>query len=169
MKYIAYVTLSVVSMFIGAMGAAVVLNEAMPYAMFKEFRSPYDHARTVEVITQRIERQPGWNVVSVIDQAETIRQGGGGDVGRYSIIKFCSPVHAGRMLEDDRRRFYGVAMPLSVGVYEMETGEVWVSFMNGALISRMFGGEIEGIANDVRLDVEEMFSFLHVEFDVFGM
>ncbi len=153
----------------GAVLAAVVLNEAVPRAMFKEFRSPHDHAKTVEVITRRIERQPGWNVVEVIDQAETIREGHGGDVGRYTIIKYCSPEHAGRMLQDDRRRFYGVAMPLSVGVYERENGEVWVSFMNGALISRMFGGEIENIANDVRLEVEEMFAFLHVEFDVFGM
>ena len=169
MKYFTHVIVGAVLFFTGAVFAGAAINEAAPHAMFKEFASPFEHAKTVEVIKRRIDKQPGWSVVSVIDQAETIRKGGGGNVGKYTIIKFCSPKFAGRMLADDARRFYGVAMPLSIAVYTLESGKVMVSLMNGALISMMFGGELEAIANDVRLEVEEMFSFFHVDFDVFRL
>ncbi len=152
---------------VGLVVAAFVAKGALPAAMFKELRSPLGHAETVRLTRERIEKQPGWRISAELDQRQAILDGGGPDVGPYVILKFCKGTLAGTMLAADERRFFGVMMPISVAIYTKGDGQTYVSLVNGAMLSRFFGGTFHDVINDVRNDVEEIFRFLHLRFSVF--
>lgn len=151
---------------VGLVVAAFVAKDALPAAMFKELASPLGHAETVRLTKERIAAQPGWRLSAELDQRQAILDGGGPDVGPYVILKFCNGSLAGRMLADDERRFFGVMMPISVAVYTKGDGQTYVSLVNGAMLSRFFGGTFHDVIDVVRIDVEEIFQFLHLRFSV---
>ncbi|PKN54784.1 MAG: hypothetical protein CVU56_24715 [Deltaproteobacteria bacterium HGW-Deltaproteobacteria-14] len=167
MKAIGYVVVGALTFVLGLVAAAVIAKEALPDAMFVEVASPYDHAETVRLIEQHIEDQPGWTLTGAYDHQKAILAGGGGDVGPYVILKFCKGTLAGRMLADDERRFFGVMMPISAAIYTKADGRTYVSLVNGTMLSRFFGGTYHDVINDVRLEVEEIFRFLHLKFTAF--
>jgi len=45
------------------------------------------------------------------------------------------------MLKDDDNKGIGSMMPKSFGVYEKSDGKVYVSTINGAAMSKIFGGD----------------------------
>ncbi len=136
--------------------------------LFKQIKSPYNFEKTVNLITQRISHQPGWHVVTVINQEEEIKKYGGPDVGRVAIIKFCNAKLAGKMLSDDDTKFMAVKMPLSMAVYENSKGEVFISLMNGYLLTRMLSGTKEAkIMEYVVRDIENILGFVHFRYSIF--
>jgi uncharacterized protein (DUF302 family) len=153
---------------LGGVATSFAAKEALPRAMFKEVRSPFDHGRTVEIIQERVAAQPGWRITADIDQRAAILAGGGEDVGPYRILKVCHGGHAARMLAADERRYFGVMMPISVAVYQRADGHAYVALVNGDVLSKVIGGEHEAILADVRYQVEEIFQFLHLSFDILG-
>jgi uncharacterized protein (DUF302 family) len=132
-----------------------------------EHKSPYDFNKTVETIIARINAKEGWKVTSVIDQAGAIKDGGGGDVGKIVIIKFCNAKFAAQMLSSDDRKKIAVSMPISIAVYEKSTGECMISVNNGYLTSKLFGGDVEKIIELVSKDVEEILGFMNFKFNRF--
>ncbi|HOI84336.1 MAG TPA: DUF302 domain-containing protein, partial [Campylobacterales bacterium] len=136
-------------------------------ALILEHKSPFDYNKTVETIINRINAKEGWKVISVIDQAEEIRKGGGADVGKVTIVKYCNAKFAGEMLSEDERKKMAVSMPISIAVYEKSTGECVVSVSNGVLMSKIYGGETEDIIEDVSKDVEEILGFMAFKFSRF--
>lgn len=58
-------------------------------------------------------------------------------------------------------------MPKTFAVYEKSDGTVYVSTMNGAVMGKMFGGEIENIIEKVSLEVEDMMRFMNLKFTLF--
>ena len=136
--------------------------------LFKQIKSPYNFEKTVNLITQRIAHQPGWHVVTVINQEEEIKKYGGPDVGKVAIIKFCNAKLAGKMLSDDDTKFMAVKMPLSMAVYENSKGEVFISLMNGYLLTRMLSGTKEAkIMEYVVRDIENILGFVHFRYSIF--
>ena len=166
MKWLGLVVVGALFFVLGLVGAAVIAKRALPAAMFKEIKSPHGHAETVQLIKENIARQ-GWALSAEFDHQKAILAGGGVDVGPYTIIKFCKGTLAGRMLADDERRFFGVMMPISVAIFTKKDGNTYVSLVNGAMLSRFFGGTYHDVINDVRVEVEEIFQFLHLRFTVF--
>jgi hypothetical protein len=71
------------------------------------------------------------------------------------------------MLRADDRKKIGNMMPKSFAVYEKSDGQVFVSTMNGAVMGKLFGGEIETIIEQVSLEVEDMMRFLNLKFGLF--
>jgi len=167
MKWLGMVVVGALLFVVGLVAASVIAKHALPTAMFKEIKSPHGHAETVALIKQNIARQPGWTLSAELDQRKAVLEGGGQDLGPYAILKFCKGTLAGRMLADDERRFFGVMMPISVAVYTKKDGDTYVSLVNGAMLSRFFGGTYHDVINDVRVEVEEIFQFLHLRFTVF--
>ncbi|WP_456471098.1 DUF302 domain-containing protein [Caminibacter sp.] len=136
--------------------------------LFKQVKSPYDFEKTVQVLVNRINKQPGWHIVSVINQEEEIKKYGGPDVGPVKIIKFCNAKYAGEMLKDDRTKFMAVKMPLSIAVYEDSMGRVYISLMNGYLLTRMLSLTPESkIMEKVVRDIQNILSFVHFRYSIF--
>ena len=167
MNRVYIVLTAAVSIFLGAILASFLIQSAAKQAMILEHKSPYDYNKTIETIVSRINAHSGWKVVSVIDQAEEIRKGGGADVGKVSIIKFCNAKYAGQMLSADERKRIAVSMPISIAIYEKYTGECMISVNNGALSSKIYGGETEAIIENVSRDVEEILGFMTFKFSRF--
>ena len=58
-------------------------------------------------------------------------------------------------------------MPVSIAIYEKNTGECVVSVSNGVLMSKIYGGETEAIIEEVSRDVEEILGFMAFKFTRF--
>ncbi|NPA73866.1 MAG: DUF302 domain-containing protein [Epsilonproteobacteria bacterium] len=135
---------------------------------FKEVTSPYSFEKTVKLIANRINAQPGWHVVNIINQEEEIVKHGGKDIGKVKIIKFCNAKLSAKMLSSDDRKFMSVKMPLSISVYELSNGKVEIGLMNGYLMARMFSGTKTGdVMENVVKDMESIMGFVHFRFSIF--
>lgn len=156
-----------VSLFAGAIVGAFFIQNFSKQALILEHKSPYDYNKTVETVISRINAKEGWKVISVIDQSEEIKKGGGADVGKVAIIKYCNAKFASRMLSADDRKKMAVSMPISIAIYEKNTGECVVSVSNGVLMSKIYGGETEAIIEEVSRDVEEILGFMAFKFTRF--
>jgi uncharacterized protein (DUF302 family) len=167
MNKILIALVAAVSLFVGAIVGAFFIQNFAKQAMILEHKSPYDYNKTVETIVSRINAHQGWKVISVIDQADEIRKGGGADVGKVSIIKYCNAKYAGQMLGADERKKMAVSMPISIAVYEKSSGECVVSVSNGVVMSKIYGGETEAIIENVSREVEEILGFMAFKFTRF--
>jgi len=151
----------------GIIFSGVVISISSGEMMVKEMRSPYDFEKTVSVMSDRINAKEGWHVTGVIDQNEEVTLNGGYDIGNFKIIKYCSGKYSADMLNADERKKIGNMMPKTFAVYEKSDGQVYVSTMNGAVMGKIFGGEIERIIEEVSLEVEEMMRFINLKFTLF--
>ena len=151
----------------GIIFSGVVVNISSGEMMVKEFRSPYDFEKTVSVMSDRINGKEGWHVTGVIDQNQEAIMNGGYSIGNYKIIKYCSGKYSADMLSADNRKKIGNMMPKTFAVYEKSDGQVYVSTMNGAVMGKIFGGEIERIIEEVSLEVEDMMRFINLKFTLF--
>jgi len=154
--------------FLGGMiftGAA--LNISARYLMLTEMKSPYDYQKTVEMIQDRINHQPGWHLVEVTDENKEVTEHGGKPIGKFTIIKFCNGFYASQMLGADDRKRMGAMLPKSFAVYEKSDGQVYVATANGAIMGKLFGGETERIIEKVNLEVEDIMRFMNFKFSVF--
>ena len=151
----------------GIIFSGVVVNISSGEMMVKEFRSPYDFEKTVSVMSDRINGKEGWHVTGVIDQNQEAIMNGGYSIGNFKIIKYCSGKYSADMLIADERKKIGNMMPKTFAVYEKSDGQVYVSTMNGAVMGKIFGGEIERIIEEVSLEVEDMMRFMNLKFTLF--
>lgn len=135
--------------------------------MVKEFKSPYDFDKTVEVVAQRINTKSGWHVTDIIDQNKAVTENGGFDIGNFKIIKYCHGAYSAKMLQADDRKIIGTMMPKSFAVYEKTDGQVFVATMNGAIMGKLFGGETEKLIEEVSLEVEDMMRFINLKYTLF--
>ena len=151
----------------GIIFSGIVISISSGEMMVKEMRSPYDFEKTVSVMSDRINAKEGWHVTGVIDQNEELTLNGGYDIGNFKIIKYCSGKYSADMLSADERKKIGNMMPKTFAVYEKSDGQVYVSTMNGAVMGKIFGGEIERIIEEVSLEVEDMMRFINLKFTLF--
>ncbi len=152
---------------VGVVFSGVAMSLSAGNMMLVEIRSPFDHGKTVSTLTDNIAKQPGWHVVSVIDQQKECLAHGGSDIGKFTIVKYCSGKTASVMLGSDDRKRLGAMMPKAFAVYEKSNGQVYVATANGAIMGKLFGGETERIIEGVSLDVESMLRFLNFKFPLF--
>lgn len=141
---------------------------AAPTMIFNEVASTYDFDKTVELIKNRINKQDGWHVTSIIDQQKEIIEYGGQAIGKVKIIKFCNGKLSGEMLAEDGSKFMATNMPLSISVYEKSDGRVTIGLMNGYLVARLFSGTREGaLMENAIKDMESILSFTHFRYTIF--
>lgn len=152
---------------LGIILSGIIFSVSSGEMMVKEIKSPYDFDKTVELLTARINQKAGWRVTSIIDQDKAVTENGGFPIGKYKIIQYCSGSNSAEMLKADNRKKMGVLMPKTFAVYEKLDGQVFVSTMNGAVMGKLFGGDIERIIENVSLDVEGMIQFLNFKFSLF--
>jgi len=167
MKKVYLLSTFVLGLFFGVIFTGLSINFTSSNFMIKEVLSPYDYDKTIEVLIKRVKDTPGWDIVAVIDQNATVKKSGGLDIGKLSIIQYCSGKYASEMLRVDSRKRIAVFMPKSFAVYEKSNGKVYIALSNGALIGKLFDKETAGILERVSLEVERMLSFINFKFNLF--
>lgn len=162
------ITASIILGFVlGMIFTGITISVSSGEMMVKEFKSPYDFDKTVAVMAERINAKDGWHVTTIIDQNKETIENGGFAIGNYKIIKYCSGVFSARMLKADDRKKIGNMMPKTFAVYEKSDGQVYISTMNGAIMGKIFGGEVETIIEEVSLEVEDMMRFINLKYTLF--
>jgi uncharacterized protein (DUF302 family) len=151
----------------GIVFSGIALSISSKQMMVVEIKSPYDFEKTVNVMADRINNKPGWHVTEIIDQNKEAIENGGFAIGNFNIIKYCSGKYSAEMLKADNRKKIGNMMPKSFAIYEKSDGQVYVSTMNGAVMGKIFGGEVEHIIEEVSLEVEDMMRFLNLKYTLF--
>ncbi|MDB4583261.1 DUF302 domain-containing protein [Draconibacterium sp.] len=151
----------------GIIFSGIALSISSGKMMVKEFKSPYDFDKTVNVMVERINGTEGWHVTGVIDQNKEVVENGGFPIGNFKIIKYCSGKYSAKMLQADDRKKIGNMMPKTFAVYEKSDGQVFVSTMNGGIMGKLFGGETEVIIEKVSLEVESMMRFINLKYTLF--
>ncbi|MCK5815457.1 MAG: DUF302 domain-containing protein [Flavobacteriaceae bacterium] len=152
---------------IGVIFTGITISVSSGEMMVKEFKSPYGFDKTVKIMAARINEKQGWHVTGVIDQNRETIENGGYAIGNFKIIKYCNGAYSARMLKPDDNKKIGNMMPKSFAVYEKSDGQVFVSTMNGAIMGKLFGGEIEQIIEEVSLEVEDMMRFINLKYTLF--
>ncbi|PLX11358.1 MAG: hypothetical protein C0594_03790 [Marinilabiliales bacterium] len=152
---------------LGVVFSGIAISISAGEMMVKEFVSPYNFEKTVNVMEKRINEKDGWHVTEIIDQNAEVKANGGFDIGNFKIIKYCHGGYSARMLSADDRKLIGNMMPKSFAIYEKSDGKVFVSTMNGGIMGKLFGGEIETIIEEVSLEVEQMMQFINLKYTLF--
>ena len=151
----------------GLIFSGVLMSVSAGEMMVKEFKSPYQFDKTVEVLSNRINNAEGWVVTEIIDQNKAVVKNGGLAIGNFKIVKYCHGMYAYEMLKADERKKIGNMMPKSFAVYEKSDGQVFVSTMNGAMMGKIFGGEIERIIETSGKEVEGIMRFINLKYSLF--
>jgi uncharacterized protein (DUF302 family) len=167
MKNVIVIVSIIFGFILGILFSGITLSVSSSEMMVKELKSPYDFEKTISVMTNRINSKEGWHVTNVIDQNKEIVENGGREIGNFKIIKYCHGGYSWRMLKDDNRKKIGNMMPKSFAVYEKTDGQVYISTMNGAVMGKVFGGEIEAIIEEVAVEVEDMMRFVNLKYTLF--
>lgn len=152
---------------LGVIFTGITISISSGQMMVKELKSPYDFDKTVTVMSERINAKEGWHVTTIINQNKETIENGGFAIGNYKIIKYCSGAFSARMLKADDRKKIGNMMPKSFAIYEKSDGQVYISTMNGAIMGKIFGGEVESIIEEVSLEVEDMMRFINLKYTLF--
>ena len=151
----------------GIIFSGIFMSISASEMMVKEFKSPYDFDKTVDVMVNRINNKNGWHVTEVIDQNKEVQEHGGFEIGNFKIIKYCHGEYSAKMLQTDDRKKIGNMMPKTFAVYEKSDGQVFVSTMNGGVMGKLFGGETEKFIEEVSLEVEDMMRFINLKYTLF--
>ena len=167
MNAMKYLLVALVAFVLGSGFAGAALSIAAPKMLIKEVASPYDFAKTVRVIEDRLNAKPDWHVITTYDQNVEVTRHGGQSIGKMAIIKYCSGKYASRMLAADDRKKLSAMMPKSISVYEDSRGQVHIAMSNGAVMGKLFGGETEAIIEEVSREIESVMGFMHFKFATF--
>ena len=158
---------AIFGLLIGIIFAGIAVSVSSGEMMIKEFVSPYDFDKTVDVMVNRINAKEGWHVTQIIDQNHEVMEHGGTSIGKFKIIQYCNGKFSSQMLSTDDRKKLGIMMPKTFAVYEKTDGHVFVSTMNGAVMGKLFGGETESIIEKVSLEVEQIMTFINLKYTLF--
>jgi uncharacterized protein (DUF302 family) len=128
----------------------------MPGTMMVEEKSTLDFDETVQAIQDNAAEQE-WSVPRVLRLDQSLAKEGY-EVRPVAVIDLCKADLSSQILAQDDARVVSSLMPCRVAVYEKSNGEVVLSRMNTALMSRMFGGVITDVMGEATAQTEEIFA-----------
>lgn len=134
---------------------ALLISFSLPKMMIEVHSSNKSFDATVTAIETQYQAS-NWKVPKIYDLQKSLLDAGQEDVGRVKVISVCAPEHAYNLLKHDRYKKISAMMPCRLGVYEDEDGKVFITSMNSALLSKMFGGVIEKTMTKVSKDQKEI-------------
>jgi uncharacterized protein (DUF302 family) len=138
------------------MGAAIWV--LMPSMMLVVHESPLDYEGTVSALNNVIESKTDWKALDTYDFQRNIQDAGHGSIEKVGTVALCNPLYASRILSNEENRMVTAFMPLGIGVYEDEEGNVFISELNVELLGMMFGGTIADVMADAGNDINEIIS-----------
>jgi uncharacterized protein (DUF302 family) len=146
----------VVGVMIGFVLCGIVVLTAMPSQMVVTRECKLGFDETVAALEKRIPEH-GWVVSGgqPIDMNKSMAKHGVTFKPRVKLVKLCNAEYAKSVLTSDRH--ISCMMPCTMAVWEADDGKVYLSEMNMALMSKMFGGNIAKVmGKKVVHDEEEM-------------
>ena len=139
----------------GVLLTAILAWLAMPSLMIKTHESRLSVDDTIAELS-RVAQETGWMVPKVYDLQGSLAAKGHTDAGPMKIMSLCQPHHAAQVLALDENKRLASIMPCRFGVYQTSDGKVYISGMNIALMSRMFGSAVAGPMQQAAADEEAM-------------
>ena len=141
----------IIGMVVGFLICGIVVWKTMPQMMLTVKKSNYDFEETFSRIEDSIIAHD-WDIQRIYDMQECMESYGYENIKNISIFSLCKPENVAEILNDDKNKKVTAIMPCRMGVYEDSNGEVYVSRLNIALMSKMFGGVIEEVMSGVAKD-----------------
>jgi len=127
-----------------------------PGAMMIESHSNLGFDDTVQAIQDNAAGQ-NWIVPNVTRLDKSLAKHGH-DVLPVAVIELCKSDLAAQILSGDDARIVSSLMPCRVAVYEKSNGDVIMSRMNTALMSKMFGGLVTEVMSEATEETERIYS-----------
>lgn len=144
----------------GVIGGMIIMGIivwfTMPSLMLIEHKSPLNYDETISALEAIIAKKEHWKVPQTSDFQKSIQEGGHGPIDRVGAVALCNPLYASRILANDKNRKVTAFMPLGIGVYEDDKGQVYISELNVGLMGMMFGGTIAEVMADAGKDVKDI-------------
>lgn len=97
----------------------------------------------------------GWKLPAVHDLQSTIKNFGK-EILPIKVFEICHPKHSSRLLELDNERIVSTFMPCRISVYEKSDGKAYISRLDGAKLSALFGGLVEEVMTEANSEMEAM-------------
>jgi uncharacterized protein (DUF302 family) len=141
-----------IGLLLGIVLTALVGTYLAPSMMIDENLSSYSFDETIERIETAAEEN-GWKVPAVHIISNSVASGGY-EVAPVAVIELCKVDLAGQILSEDESRVVSSMMPCRVSIYETSNGDVVVSRMNTALVSKLFGGNIQSLMATATAETE---------------
>lgn len=134
------------------MGAIVWLT--MPSLMLITRPSAQSYDDTVARLDQTLASKADWRVLAVNDYQKATAAFD--EINRTGSMNVCNPRYASRILSDEGDRAVTALMPLAIGVYEDNQGNVYVTRVNVKLLGMMFGGTIAKVMGMAGKDLDDV-------------
>lgn len=139
----------------GVLLTAILTWLALPSLMILTHESRLSVDDTIAELT-RVAQETGWGVPKIYDMQGSLAAKGYANAGPMKIMSLCQPHHAHQVLAQDENKRLASIMPCRFGVYQTSDGKVYISGMNIALMSRMFGSAVAGPMQQAAADEKAM-------------
>ena len=141
----------------------IIVWFTMPSLMLIKTESPHSYEKTLEVLELAISEEGKWRVTQTFDFQKNINDAGLRAADRLGTLALCHPKYASLILENPKDRMVTAMMPMGIGVYEDDKGQVYVSELNVGLMGKMFGGTISTVMSDAGQDINKLIDAVTME------
>ncbi len=124
--------------------------------MLTTYKSKSDFEKTVENLKAAIEAKGDWKFTKEFDFQKNIHNAGHDKIEKVGSIAICNPKYASMILSEEPNRKVTAIMPITLGVFENKTGQVFISELNIGMMGMMFGGTIARVMKIAGKDVTEI-------------
>ncbi len=128
----------------------------MPKMMLTTYKSKSDFNETVEKLIAAIKSKGDWKVTKEFDFQKNIHDAGHDKIEKVGSIAICNPKYASMILSEEPNRKVTAIMPITLGVFENKTGQVFISELNIGMMGMIFGGTIARVMKIAGKDVTEI-------------
>jgi uncharacterized protein (DUF302 family) len=139
---------------VGMVLMGLIVWFTMPPLMLIKYKSNRGYDDTIAALTEALKKKQDWQVLTINDYQKSTAAFGA--IERVGSMNICNPRYASKILANDVDRGVTAFMPLAIGVYEDEKGQVYVSQLNVGLMGMMFGGTIADVMGAAGKDLNEV-------------
>ncbi len=142
---------------VGAIVIGFGIWKIIPGMMSITKKSKLNFEDTVEAV-QNEAKALGWNVPHVYNMQQSFTKAGYENVEKMRVVSLGHAKFAYQIVKNDKDKFVLGFMPYRAGVYEDKNGDVFITGANMAIMSKMFGGNIEKIMGASAKELEKAFA-----------
>ena len=133
---------------------ALIGWEILPSLIRMEYKSPQSYEATVASLNEAITNKHEWNLPQIFN-IQSNHGGGKYDTGMQNkTAAQCNSLYTFEIQDDEQNHRVTIFMPFTIGVYEDQTGQVYVAHLNVRLLRAMFGGSVAEVAKEAGNDVK---------------
>lgn len=139
---------------LGVLVTGVAVWKLMPNLMLVTHESKLPFDETVETFIQQAQNM-GWQVPKVYELQNSLAKAGH-EIPPLKVVSLCQPHYAYQVLAKDENKRVSAIMPCRIGIYQKSNGKVYISEMNIALMSKMFGPDVARAMASVSAEEDQM-------------